>query len=255
MHDAIVARRMRWASKRSTARVEDTAYSLLGLFDVSIPLLYGEGIKAFQCLQHAIISQPDDESIFAWLSSREEDERGMLAASPSEFAATGLVRPIHFDHKRPPAMPTSRGLEIHHNYAHPMAMVWGKFFASTIGRPLFLGSANLRLRLDCELANHRGVDYWIGISLCYDMRKGSWFRQDASKLLYGRQNKYFKKVYPAFAGFKKIYVEPPKRVSYMSARGFPTDTFSRYNRPVSISLLWQVAEILSGSSSIWLMNT
>ena len=32
---------------RQTTRIEDMAYCLLGLFDVHMPLLYGEGRKAF----------------------------------------------------------------------------------------------------------------------------------------------------------------------------------------------------------------
>jgi hypothetical protein len=39
--------RMAWASKRQTTREEDMAYCLLGIFDVNIPLLYGEGSRAF----------------------------------------------------------------------------------------------------------------------------------------------------------------------------------------------------------------
>lgn len=61
-----IAKRMSWASKRQTTRVEDQAYCLLGLFDINMPLLYGEGAKAFARLQHEIIKSSDDESIFAW---------------------------------------------------------------------------------------------------------------------------------------------------------------------------------------------
>ncbi|RDX46388.1 HET-domain-containing protein [Lentinus brumalis] len=43
LRDFSVARRMSWASKRSTTRVEDEAYSLLGIFDINMPTLYGEG--------------------------------------------------------------------------------------------------------------------------------------------------------------------------------------------------------------------
>ncbi|KAL6244535.1 hypothetical protein RBB50_008777 [Rhinocladiella similis] len=43
LSDVPVARRMSWASHRETTRVEDIAYCLLGIFDVNIPLLYGEG--------------------------------------------------------------------------------------------------------------------------------------------------------------------------------------------------------------------
>lgn len=47
-----VSERMRWAAKRVTRKAEDRAYSLLGLFDVSIPVIYGEGEKkAFRRLQ------------------------------------------------------------------------------------------------------------------------------------------------------------------------------------------------------------
>jgi hypothetical protein len=34
---------MSWTEKRETKRGEDMAYSLLGIFDVHIPLIYGEG--------------------------------------------------------------------------------------------------------------------------------------------------------------------------------------------------------------------
>jgi hypothetical protein len=34
---------MSWAGRRQTTREEDKAYSLLGIFDVHMPLIYGEG--------------------------------------------------------------------------------------------------------------------------------------------------------------------------------------------------------------------
>jgi hypothetical protein len=63
---ACVAQKMSWASRRKTTRLEDTAYCLMGLFDVNMPLLYGEGEKAFYRLQLEIIKNSSDESIFAW---------------------------------------------------------------------------------------------------------------------------------------------------------------------------------------------
>jgi hypothetical protein len=49
------AERMSWAEKRETKREEDKAYSLLGIFDIYMPLIYGEGIKnAFRRLQEEI---------------------------------------------------------------------------------------------------------------------------------------------------------------------------------------------------------
>ena len=60
-----VAAKMRWAANRRTSRVEDEAYCLLGLFNVNLPLLYGEAHRAFRRLQEAIIDQSADETIFA----------------------------------------------------------------------------------------------------------------------------------------------------------------------------------------------
>lgn len=43
-----IAQRISWASIRVTSRPEDMAYCLMGLFDVHMPMLYGEGAeKAF----------------------------------------------------------------------------------------------------------------------------------------------------------------------------------------------------------------
>jgi len=63
---ASIARRMSWASRRSATRVEDRVYSPLGIFDINMPLLYGEGPKAFRRLQEEIIRTSNDPSIFAF---------------------------------------------------------------------------------------------------------------------------------------------------------------------------------------------
>jgi hypothetical protein len=49
-----VNERMQWAAKRNTKRKEDKAYCLLGIFDVFIPLIYGEGENAFVRLKEEI---------------------------------------------------------------------------------------------------------------------------------------------------------------------------------------------------------
>lgn len=61
-----VGRRMSWAAKRQTTRPEDLAYCLLGIFDVNMPLIYGEGANAFIRLQEAIALATEDPSLFAW---------------------------------------------------------------------------------------------------------------------------------------------------------------------------------------------
>ena len=91
-----VAQRMSWASMRMTSEPEDMSYCLLGLFDVNLPLMYGEGArKAFLRLQEAIIKQTDDNSIFAWRISEEEAKTlqfsGFLARSPRDFSSSMTI--------------------------------------------------------------------------------------------------------------------------------------------------------------------
>ena len=56
-----VATRMSWASRRKTKRVEDEAYSLMGIFDVHMPMVYGEGKRAFERLQAEIMKVSNDQ--------------------------------------------------------------------------------------------------------------------------------------------------------------------------------------------------
>ena len=79
-----VAQIMSWAADRIATRLEDRAYSLLGLLDVNMPMLYGEGKKAFHRLQLEIIRMSNDQSIFAWgLGNRLTGS--ILADDPSFF--------------------------------------------------------------------------------------------------------------------------------------------------------------------------
>lgn len=61
-----VARKMSWAAGRQTTRLEDIAYSLLGIFNMNMAMLYGEGEKAFIRLQEEIVKETNDLTIFAW---------------------------------------------------------------------------------------------------------------------------------------------------------------------------------------------
>jgi hypothetical protein len=99
-----VAQRMAWAACRKTTKVEDMAYCLMGLFDVNMPMLYGEGSKAFLRLQREIMEASDDHSIFAW-ELDQEGYHGLLAPSPHNFrncdkirsaSTSGLKSPFHF---------------------------------------------------------------------------------------------------------------------------------------------------------------
>lgn len=102
---------MSWASSRETTRVEDQAYSLLGLFDVYMPPLYGEGENAFKRLQMEIIGKTDDDSIFAFQGS--SGLRRMLATCPKDFAGSSSIVRNVWDPDRPAHTMSSKGLCLH----------------------------------------------------------------------------------------------------------------------------------------------
>lgn len=90
LDDVLVAQKMSWAAERETSRPEDVAYCLLGIFDINMPLIYGEGrAQAFKRLQEEIIRSTGDDSIYAWHCPEELASRkhywGLLAESPASF--------------------------------------------------------------------------------------------------------------------------------------------------------------------------
>ncbi|KAM5345108.1 hypothetical protein ACJ41O_010970 [Fusarium nematophilum] len=93
VQDACVAKKMSWLASRTTTRLEDMAYCMLGIFDINMPLLYGEGSKAFNRLQEEIIKTTNDHTIFCWNwdSSVPRYWTSLLAPSPTQFLGAGRV--------------------------------------------------------------------------------------------------------------------------------------------------------------------
>jgi hypothetical protein len=87
-----IAQKMSWAARRVTTRTEDEAYALLGVFEVNMPLLYGEGSRAFFRLQQEILRVSNDQSILAFQHLAAPTNVGgrspLLADSPRCFADT-----------------------------------------------------------------------------------------------------------------------------------------------------------------------
>ncbi|KAG7115202.1 Vegetative incompatibility protein HET-E-1 like [Verticillium longisporum] len=111
---ASVAARLSWAAKRETTRVEDMAYCLLGIFDIHLPLIYGEGSKAFLRLQEEIIKNSDDQTIFCWTWEADMVPHGwlsLLAPSPAVFDSGKFV-PAPGNHSSAPYQITNVGLRI-----------------------------------------------------------------------------------------------------------------------------------------------
>ncbi|KAH8807235.1 heterokaryon incompatibility protein-domain-containing protein [Xylogone sp. PMI_703] len=112
---ASIAERMRWASKRNTTRIEDRAYCLLGIFGVNIPLIYGEGTKAFIRLQEEILKWSDDQSILAWNpppDAPKSDTTGILALTPAAFAESRDLVPVDIGKLGSHFSVTNKGLYI-----------------------------------------------------------------------------------------------------------------------------------------------
>ncbi|PHH76283.1 hypothetical protein CDD80_1664 [Ophiocordyceps camponoti-rufipedis] len=108
---ASIAQKMSWAAKRETTRVEDRAYSLLGVFGINMPLIYGEGERAFFRLQEEIMKVSDDHSLFAWESP--DARGGLLATSPAAFLQCGSIVPYNpFDTPHGPWTVSSRGVYV-----------------------------------------------------------------------------------------------------------------------------------------------
>jgi hypothetical protein len=98
LYDFSIGTRMSWAAHRKATRPEDIAYSLLGLFGINMPLLYGEGEEnAFLRLQKEILNTSGDQSIFAYdfspttiigsdLKDKDTFLRApLIAVSPDQF--------------------------------------------------------------------------------------------------------------------------------------------------------------------------
>jgi hypothetical protein len=122
LSDVSVAKRMSWAAQRSTTREEDIAYCLLGIFNINMPLLYGEGERSFLRLQEQIVQNTADHSLFSWspmsssLEGQSEGGVGILACHPREFASCAKVVPLEgytplYRDDEPYAM-TNKGLQI-----------------------------------------------------------------------------------------------------------------------------------------------
>ena len=130
------AEKMSWAAQRQTTRTEDMAYCLFGLFDIHMPLIYGEGRKAFRRLQEEIMKTTNDQTLFAWgadnlrvwnnkatghashkttrstfslVGATEDLDGSLFAGSPSnfrksKFVAAMSVRHVGRDYEMPPMM-------------------------------------------------------------------------------------------------------------------------------------------------------
>jgi hypothetical protein len=144
-----VARRMSWAASRQTTRLEDIAYCLLGIFQISMPLLYGEGARAFQRLQEAIMNCTPDQSLFAWMDESfrsynglfddtdTSERQGLLTRSPKAFKDSKSVAQFYAQTPgRGIAIPTNSGIRIDLLMARDQFYGNGRVYVAVLDCPI-----------------------------------------------------------------------------------------------------------------------
>ena len=80
------------ASTRQTTREEDIAYSLFGIFNVAIPVIYGEGNQAVGRLLEYILTRSDNVMLLAWTGSSGSHHSYL----PADLTVYNQIVPPHF---------------------------------------------------------------------------------------------------------------------------------------------------------------
>jgi len=90
-----IDKRMCWAAKRRTKRVEDVAYSLMGIFGVSFSVAYGEGASSAFCrLIEAIILAGADGTVLNWAGpSAQHHVSRYIPVSPASYLGYLPIQP------------------------------------------------------------------------------------------------------------------------------------------------------------------
>ncbi|KAF5308975.1 hypothetical protein D9758_018485 [Tetrapyrgos nigripes] len=189
------------AASRETTRAEDQAYSLMGMFGVSMPPIYGEGgAKAFMRLQQEIIKISDDRSIFAWVAASSEhgENRGLLAKSPYEFRMSGEVKASESD-----------CIGDRSSYS--------------------FGNNGLRIHLPLETTDNssRGDDVFLASLLCQTERDGSFL----SFYLRKTSQHQYARCYPDQLVFRPTLQPALKDIQELTVRENPIARRSRFTTP------------------------
>ncbi|KAG7290109.1 hypothetical protein NEMBOFW57_000104 [Staphylotrichum longicolle] len=184
-----VAQRMSWAARRRTTRLEDAAYCLLGIFGINMPLLYGEGDKAFIRLQEEIIKESNDLTLFAWVAQPDRAAAqvywGILAPSPREFEFCDEIEtrvdPMHANE----CTITSKGVRVTPVHGGGLRIGTGKNRGGTYGMSLHCYARNSPRQADLGISLQQlGCDVYTRVrpDVVYNMPPRS--DQDKARVFY-----------------------------------------------------------------------
>ncbi|KAG8836279.1 hypothetical protein FRC17_007429 [Serendipita sp. 399] len=121
-----VGKRMGWASKRVTTRIEDMAYCLIGIFGVNLSIAYGEKERAFYRLQVEILQNSNSKALFDWQGDAS-NYNSMLAASPACFSKRLNLQANEFPtSNRDPTTLTSAGIRICLEVCNKVPQQWNQ---------------------------------------------------------------------------------------------------------------------------------
>lgn len=253
-----IAQKMSWVADRKTTRPEDIAYCLLGIFGINMPLLYGEGERAFIRLQEEIIRQSDDQSILAFdtLSSTNS----LLADHPNLFRDMRNLRPSLHSRITPPFALTNAGLSLRTPLIQTLSPHWVLAVLNCVEVETKKGLGRRQICL--PLLGKNGIYMRARVPFCLIKKSLSEMyihgsRTEIEDLTTSVETKYlvshFTKVYPAFGyeldlainGFEEDIMQNPGFMltfprgmgRFQLVEAFPPDSLQRsisfFNPPVA----------------------
>ena len=135
------------ASTRRTTLVEDAAYSLLGIFSMSLPVVYGEGDQALGRLLVQLLTSSGDTSILAWTGK----SGSFNSCLPTNITVFKQLSPLHIQ----PAIASIKMMEkltvtLCASSLNPVSVM--ELYDQLLGLPvsLFVGQ---RMKLPCLVFN------------------------------------------------------------------------------------------------------
>jgi hypothetical protein len=139
-----VDERMSWAAKRKTTRAEDVAYSLMGIFDVSLQIAYGEGGDRAFCRLIEAIMHAGDPSVLNWTGEAAVHHTSRaIPGAPESF----VHRNVGLASGQLEMTMTSLGLRV------PLVILPLRLRSQT-----YVGNKQSRIKLDCAICPTIDID-------------------------------------------------------------------------------------------------